>query len=312
MIYTLTLNPAIDLEMQLDKWAFDDVSRAQQSQMDVGGKGFNVSRMLTQLGVANTALGIVGGYNGERIKQSLSQQGIHAELLNVAAETRTNVTLVNQQNGQHLKVNQTGEPIAASDLARLSALIDSYLKAGDWWVLAGSLPPGVEPKFYADVIGKIKSAGSHVLLDTSGPALALGCQAKPDVIKPNLSEVKGLLANTDARLYLEQNHDELITFLPELLNQGPKQAVVSLGEGGAMMVTPDETRFYPAFTIKQANPIGAGDAMVAGLVWRLSLGEGLAQALPYAMACGAATASLAGTSLGSLEQVAKLMDMHKK
>ncbi|RJG51326.1 1-phosphofructokinase family hexose kinase [Motilimonas pumila] len=321
MIYTLTMNPALDLEMHIDHWPQNEVARAKYSQVDVGGKGFNVSRMLTQLGVSNTALGIVGGFNGAKAERSLCQQGVQVDLLKVASETRTNVSLVNTQQQQHFKVNQAGEAIAHEDMVQLHQLLDKHLKAGDWWVLAGSLPVGVEPDFYAQLIVKIKQAGSQVILDTSGEALTLGCQAAPDLIKPNLAEMTTLLGQGQANSLIRSTENACLNadsepmlsieaisrIAPTLLTLGPAQAIVSLGANGALMVTAESVDHYPAHTVKEANPIGAGDAMVAGLVWRLSEGDELAAAVTYAMACGGATASLAGTTMASAKQIAKLL-----
>lgn len=301
MIYTLTLNPAVDLELQIEQFQFNSVARAQGSRMDCGGKGFNVSRMLRNLNIDSTAMGFVGGFNGQRLKAELSKLGIKTQFTEISGETRTNVSIVAESEAKHIKVNEAGPEVSAAELASLIEAVKLNLKAGDWWVLGGSLPRGVDNNIYADLIALIEAAGAFSILDSSGEALRLGCLAKPALAKPNLEEAQQLLGLTDQQL------DEASIWCDSLLKSGPKNLVVSLGEEGALLVTEQDFVKFTSPEIQEANPIGAGDSMVAGIVWRLSLGESLQQALPYGLACGAATASRNGTDLGSLEQVTELV-----
>ena len=304
MIYTLTLNPAVDLELQIDQFQFDSVARANSSQIDCGGKGFNVSRMLRNVNVESTAMGFIGGYNGERLKAELNRLGINTQFTEISGETRTNVSIVAADEKRHIKVNESGPEVSEAELASLVSSIKANLKAGDWWVLGGSLPRGVAASFYAELITLIEAAGSFVILDSSGEALTLGCLARPTLAKPNLEEAQQLLGLTT-----EQLNDQSIW--RNALKKGPKNLVVSLGKEGALLVTGECFDKCLSPKIKEANPIGAGDSMVAGLVWRLSLGESLKQALPYGLVCGAATASCVGTNLGSLEQVTELLKQYQ-
>jgi len=305
MIYTLTLNPAVDLELQIDQFQFDSVLRAQSSRIDCGGKGFNVSRMLRILNVENTAMGFIGGYNGQRLQAALSALGVHTQFTEINGETRTNISILANGEKQHIKVNEAGSEVSETELKSLIETIKQNLKAGDWWVLAGSLPPGIDDTIYAELIKLIQAAGAFVILDASGEALKLGCKAKPTLVKPNLEEALQLLSLT------AQQFNDSIRCHDALINSGPENLIVSLGADGAILIT--ENQFEKLITpeIIEVNPIGAGDSMVAGIIWRLSLGESLQQALPYGLACGAATASCSGTQLGSLEQVNELLELCK-
>jgi 1-phosphofructokinase family hexose kinase len=302
MIYTLTLNPAVDLELQIEQFQFNAVARAKSSRIDCGGKGFNVSRMLRNLNVNSTALGFVGGYNGQRLQSELSALGIHTQFTEINGETRTNVSIVAPGEQQHIKVNESGPEVSKVELENLIATVKQNLEPGDWWVLGGSLPRGVDNSIYAELIQLIEMAGAFVILDSSGEALRLGCLAKPTLAKPNLEEAQQLLGLTAEQL------DDATLWCKTLLASGPKNLVVSLGEEGALLVTAQQFEKITSPHIIEVNPIGAGDSMVAGIVWRLSLGESLQQALPYGLACGAATASRSGTDLGSLEQVIELVN----
>ena len=301
MIYTLTLNPAVDLELQIEQFQFDSVTRAQSSRIDCGGKGFNVSRMLSNVNIESTAMGFIGGYNGQRLKEQLNHLGIRTEFTDISGETRTNVSIVSQGEHKHIKVNEAGPSVSEAELTNLIAMVKKNLKANDWWVLGGSLPQGVDDGIYADLIQLIEAAGAFAVLDSSGEALRLGCLAKPTLAKPNLEEAQQLLGLNSSQL------DEPAVWCDALRQSGPKNLVVSLGKEGALVVTDQAFEKVTSPSIIEANPIGAGDSMVAGIVWRLSLGESLQQALPYGLACGAASASRSGTGLGTLEQVTELV-----
>jgi len=301
MIYTLTLNPAVDLELQIDAFEFNAVSRATGSRMDCGGKGFNVSRLLKNVGIDSVAMGFVGGFNGQRLEAELQAVGIATNFTQIAGETRTNVSVVAHSDGQHIKVNEAGPTVTPAELGNLINLVRKEVKAGDWWVLGGSLPKGVNASLYAELVLLIEGAGAYAVLDTSGEALKLGCAARPTLIKPNLEEAAQLLGLSESDM---ASSDE---WAQAVLALGPKNLVVSLGKDGALLASPGQIDRISSPSIVESNPIGAGDSLVGGLVWRLSLGEALPQALRYGLACGAATASRPGTELGSLEQITQLV-----
>lgn len=165
MIYTLTLNPALDRELTVPAFAFDKVLRATAVRVDWGGKGFNVSRALTALGAESIALGFVGGVTGESLRVGLAELGIRTDFVQVAGETRTNVSIVTEDHTHYLKVNDPGPTITLAEQTALLQKIRAFAQPGDWWVLAGSLPPGVPANFYAQVIQLVQSAGGHAALD---------------------------------------------------------------------------------------------------------------------------------------------------
>ncbi|NDY74305.1 1-phosphofructokinase [Desulfobacter hydrogenophilus] len=301
MIYTVTLNPAVDREMTVDTIAFDTVLRALEWRVDCGGKGFNVARMLKSLGTSSVALGFAAGKSGEMLNDKLQSLGIETEFVWVDGETRTNVSIVSAENGQYVKVNEPGPTINGADLAQLAQKIRDRVQAGDWWVLAGSLPPGVEPSYYTELITIIQSAGAKVFLDTSDEALRQNCSAKPLLVKPNDEEahkLTGLPVNTPA---------EIVAVGMAISAMGPVSVIISLGKVGAVLVDKGKAWLATSPKIVAANPIGAGDSMVAGIVWGLSQGDSMQDALCKGIACGAATASQKGTSVGSREQVNDLL-----
>ncbi len=299
MIYTVTLNPALDRELTVAEFAFDEVLRASESRVDVGGKGFNVSRMLTSLGGASVALGFAGGRTGEALRDGLEALGIATDFVPIAGETRTNVSIVTPGRARYLKVNEPGPTISLGEQAALLARVRARARAGDWWVLAGSLPPGVAPELYAELIGCVRAAGGRALLDSSGAALRAGCAARPALAKPNgeeASQITGLPVGTPEQALAAAQAIE-----------GPDALVISLGSAGALLALDGRGWLATPPLVEGGNPIGAGDSLVAGLVWGLSQGGPL-DALRWGVACGAATASQPGTAVGTREQVLALME----
>lgn len=301
MIYTLTLNPAIDWELQIDRFELNGVSRAKQSQSDCGGKGFNVSRMLRNLKTDSVAMGFVGGMNGQRLESGLRELEVTTDFTWIQGETRTNVSIVAVDNAEHIKVNEPGPAVTSIEVEELIRQVEGVLAPGDWWVMGGSLPVGVDTDIYAQLIERIQRAGAHAILDSSGDALLQGCKAGPTLVKPNLEEALQLIGIPEGGV------DTMRASAGKILALGPENLVVSLGEEGAMLVTNQGMEMIHTPDIIERNPIGAGDSLVAGMVWQLSQGGSYADALRYGVACGAATASKSGTELGSYDDVISLV-----
>jgi 1-phosphofructokinase family hexose kinase len=301
MIYTITLNPAVDRELVVEEITFDMVLRARQFRVDCGGKGFNVARMLQSLGTSSVALGFAAGKTGELLNDELLSLGIETDFVWVQSETRTNVSIVNADHSHYVKVNEPGPTISDDDLAKLMQKVRELARPDDGWVLAGSLPPGVPPSVYADMVAVLQSAGARVFLDTSDEALRLACQANPFLIKPNAEETQaltGLPINTPA---------EIAVAGKAIQAMGAENVIISLGKQGALLVNGRQSWLAASPEIVERNPIGAGDSMVAGLVWGLSQGHDLPESLRRGIACGAATASQSGTAVGTLAQVNALL-----
>ncbi len=301
MIYTLTLNPAVDRELTVPAVEFDSVLRATKSQVDFGGKGFNVSRLLKGMGITSTAVGFLGGKAGEVLQDGLRSLGVGTEFVWVSGETRTNVSIVTQSGGHYIKVNEKGPQVEAAKQQELLEKIAQLARPGDWWVLAGSLPPGVSDAFYAQVVSVLNQRQAQAVLDTTGEALRLGCAEKPYLVKPNAEEARSLTG-----LPMD-SPDEIARGAAEIRKMGAQNVVISMGKAGALLQTESDTWLTHSPKIKEKNPIGAGDSMVGGLVWALTQGLALKDALGWGVACGAATASLSGTEVGSRSLVDALL-----
>ena len=291
MIYTITLNPALDKQLTVSDIRFNDVLIAEGVQLDFGGKGFNVSRMLKELNQPSKAVGLLGGQTGKAIEAGLKEQAIDVVAIPVSGETRTNVSVVTPGGSKHIKVNEKGPTISVSELQQVFQYIFENAAAGTLWVLAGSIPPGVNVDVYQQMTQKIKELGGDVVLDTSGAALKEGVLAHPKLVKPNLSELSQLTGRE-------------ITSLQEILENsaltrsvGAEFVAISAGEKGALLTDGEKTAICLPPEIQEANPVGAGDAMVAGLSFALYHGYDLEKALMLGVACGTASAMQSGTRM---------------
>lgn len=300
MIYTITLNPAVDRELTVPIIEYDSVLRATSWRVDYGGKGFNVSRMLRALDTDSVALGFAGGRSGELLCSGLASLDIGTDFVWVKGETRTNVSITTEIHDHYIKVNEPGPTISTAEQMALVQKVRQLAQSGDWWVLAGSLPPDVPSSIYMQLIGDIQAAGARVILDTSGAALHDGCQARPFLAKPNEIEahkLTGLPVNTTF---------EIATVAQAIQHTGVANVVISLGKKGALLADEQQVWLAASPSIIEKNPIGAGDSMVGGLVWGLNEGMSLSESLRWGIACGAATASMDGTAVGTRPLVESL------
>jgi 1-phosphofructokinase family hexose kinase len=300
MIYTLTLNPAVDRELTVPEVQFDRVLRATESRVDFGGKGFNVSRLLKGMDTPSTAVGFVGGRAGELLQDGLKSLGIGTDFVWVPGETRTNVSIVTTSHAHYIKANETGPLVDSAKQKELLDKVESLAQRGDWWVLAGSMPPGVADDFYARIVDVLNKHGAFAILDTTNEPLRLGCANNPYLVKPNTEEARaitGLPVDTPP---------EIAAAAVEIRKMGAQNVVVSMGKAGALLQTPGETWLTHSPKIQESNPIGAGDSMVGGLVWGLTQGLTLKESLGWGVASGAATASLSGTEVGTRPLIEEL------
>lgn len=297
MIYTLTLNPALDMELTVDHLEIGQVLRAKQERCDVGGKGFNVSRVLKLLGVENTAVGIIAGATGNRLAEGLKAEEIKVDLLVITGETRTNISIVGNNPQEYIKVNQSGTAVSFEDAIRLLEKMTQITRLGDLWVLSGSLPPGIPVDFYAQAVRRIRDKGAQAILDTSGPALAASVGSGVCLVKPNAEEATGLTGISI------DNLDDAIEAVGKIRALGVGAVVISMG--GLGLVAGDQTGTWiampPGITLR--NPVGAGDALVAGLSAGIHKGWDLSDAIRLGTACGASAAAQPGTGIGSLEEI---------
>lgn len=286
MIYTVTLNPAIDCILGLDQLQPGTIQRCTRENIFFGGKGINVSIILRRLGIDSTALGFTAGFTGIAIEDGLRQEGIACDFVHLSQGiTRMNIKIYADEE---TALNGQGPRILPEDLHALFEKLDS-LRAGDTLVLAGSVPAGLLADTYAQILSRLQGRNIRFVLDAAGPLLEEALAYRPFLIKPNQQELEALYgASIDTR-------EDLITAARQLQQRGAQNVLVSLGEQGALLLT-DAGQIYgtPAVCGQVINTVGAGDSMLAGYLAGLERGQSPHQALRLATACGGATAFSVG------------------
>lgn len=283
MIYTVTLNPALDYHLSIDGLKVGETNRSVLQEVYYGGKGINVSAVLKNLGVPSTAFGFIAGFTGRQLETSLREMGLTTDFIEVSGGlTRINVKLKAEQETE---INADGPAISEGDIEQLKEKL-KCLQNGDVLVLAGSVPKSVGVGIYAELMHTV-GCGVKVVVDTTGEALLKTLPFRPYLIKPNLRELEELVGR---RL---QGVAEIVDAARALKMRGALNVLVSLGADGAVLL--DETDIVhtaTAPTIEACNTVGAGDSMIAGFLFASEFGY--PEALRVSVAVGSATASVSG------------------
>ncbi|KQT46484.1 1-phosphofructokinase [Methylobacterium sp. Leaf456] len=301
MIATLTLNPAIDQTVTLDVLTPGSVHRARSVWSDAGGKGVNVACCLADWGLPVAATGVLGQDNAAPFEQVLAAKGIDDRFVWIPGETRTNLKLLDAGTGETTDINLPGLEFGPSTLEAVRAVLSDLARDGSLVVLAGSLPRSLPPDTYARLTAELRARGARVVLDASGPALsaalAAGPEALPSAIKPNRHELEDWAGRP------LPSPAALLDAARRLQASGIALVCVSLGADGALFVSSDGAlRALPPAT-KIASTVGAGDALVAGLVAGLHDGLALPDLACRALAFAAGKLSRTGANLPGREAV---------
>lgn len=310
MISTLTLNPALDLTLEVKRFSPDDSIRVSSARKDPGGKGFNVSRVVKRLGYPTAAIGFLGGQAGQEVIQRLGAEGIYVWHIPTRAETRVNVTISQGGGRGQIKLNQRGPYIRRSEWQAMCALLTEVLDHAQVWVLSGSLPPGLPSDTYAKLIRMARKINSKlkVAVDADGPALAAAVKQRPYLVKPNIHELNRLMGT---QLNAASGWHDLTLVAQKLRRRGPRCVLLSLGGRGALWASPQGVLRCAAPPVKVRSSVGAGDSLLAGFVTGLAQNRNETAALRLGMACAAATVMQSGTQLASAPEIRRLLSRIK-
>lgn len=302
MVVTVTMNPAIDKTVEIDSLQPGGLNRIQKVEYDAGGKGINVSKTIHELGGESIATGFLGGNAGKTIESVLNEKKIQNDFIWVEGETRTN-TKVYESNGNVTELNEPGPEIQKEQMEALFTKLEGYAGADTLFILAGSIPNGVDKQVYADITRLVHEKGATVLLDADGELFRNSLEAGPDIIKPNRVELEEY-AGMDYRA----SEGELLQLAKGLMEKGIGTVAVSMGKSGAMLIRPDYQVKCPALSVKAHSTVGAGDAMVAALAysWNQKLSKDDTMKLCMATSAGAVTTI--GTKPPTRELVDRLQD----
>jgi len=300
-IVTLTFSPCIDKSTTVEFLAPDIKMNCTSVTLEPGGGGINVARALSKLGTTAKAMYISGGCNGKEFEQLMEQENIPSIVIAGVHETRENIIIVDESNGKQYRFGMPMNTLVEKEyiqfLIELKAMDDlSYI------IVSGSVPPGVSLTIFAEIAAFAHEVNARLIVDTKGDALKQAVDAGVFLIKPNLGELSALVGKKEIDV------DEVKDIARSLIKSGKCEVVVvSMGAEGALLVTSTIVKQIIPPTVERKSTVGAGDSMVAGMVYALNDGSELTEAVQYGVACGTAATLNPGTELCRKEDVVSLL-----
>lgn len=297
MINTITLNPSLDYIVKVDSFKVDSLNRIEEERICAGGKGINVSIVLKNLGVANTALGYVAGFTGDEILRQIESHGVSCDFVKLQKGfSRINVKL--KSDGE-TEINGAGPEITEDDLKVLYDKLSDLTK-GDYLILSGSIPTSVPDDIYENIMNSLLDTGVEFIVDATKDLLLKVLKYKPFLIKPNHHELAEMF-NVELK-----NDDDIIKYGKKLQEMGAKNVLISMAGDGAILIPENGEaikREVPKGVLK--NSVGAGDSMVAGFLCGYLKNNDIAEAFKMGIATGSASAF--SDNLATEEEVYNLL-----
>ena len=297
-ITTLCLNPALDVTYHVPKLIPEQKSRSDAARHDPGGNGINIGRALKRMQVNAHTFCLIAGSVGALLQRLLEQQLDNVYYEQVDGETRINSTIIELENKTQYQVTDAGTNIPSQQLNRV---VDDFvnLTGEGFGIITGSCQPNVPTSLYADLVRRINLAGGKPVIDSYGEILRLAIEAKPFLIKPNRYELETLIGHKLPTI------NDVAKQARQIQQKGVTHVCISLGDEGAVLVSPKNSYYAQALDVKVNTTVGAGDSMVAGLIAGFSLKKSPQDALRYGIACGAGTVMHPGTELFSGDELAE-------
>jgi len=301
MITTICLNPSFDKAAEMDSLKLGEVNRIRELREDLGGKGINVAVVAQRLGLDVQCVGVMGENGGDQLSAMMDQEHLKHHFLRVPGRVRTNLKLMVKDEKGITELNEAGARLSPEHLSAFFDLAREKTRDSDLVVLTGSVPPGCPQGVYRDLMKSLE--GKKCILDSEGPELELAAKgAHPFLIKPNLHEMETTLG-LELRT-MRSIRDAALLFI----RLGVEHAVISMGAMGAMYVDTERTLFAPALRVATKSTVGAGDAMIGGMLLGYEKEGDMGKAFRYGVAAGAASVMTEGTQLIIPEDFYNLLD----
>lgn len=298
MIYTMTMNPALDYVVDLEDFKVGEVNRAEDEHIFYGGKGINVSVVLKELGFESQCLGFVAGFTGRELERGIQEElGVSSDFVHVSkGRTRINAKIHSRKESE---LNGLGPIVENEDIKKLFIKLDK-IEDGDVLVLSGSIPSSMSKSIYCEILEYVSQKDIHVVVDATGDLLKRTLKYKPFLIKPNNHELAELFSVELKTL------DDIEVYARKLQDMGARNVLISMAKDGSLLIDEKGERHQLGVcqgTVK--NSVGAGDSMVAGFIAGYLSRMNYQDTLKLATACGGATAFSSG--LGTLEKINELL-----
>jgi 1-phosphofructokinase/tagatose 6-phosphate kinase len=303
MIITVTLNPALDKTLEVPNFSPGRRHRSVDQVTMPGGKGVNVARAIKRIGQPVIATGLTGGATGTRIVEALNGEAILNAFVRIREESRTNTAVLDPTTGLQTEINERGPAVSSQELELFYEKLLYLAKGASMCVFAGSLPRGVEPDVYAELIREVKRLGVVTVVDTEGEPLRVATRAEPDVISPNELEAEELVG--------QEFNDvaDRARAVIDMTRLGAGEAIMTVRDGCYAYVLEEARALYRVSVEEQEarSRIGSGDAFLAGYVAARYTGRPPVECLRYGVACGAESIQHFGAGVLDPEKVARLL-----
>jgi 1-phosphofructokinase family hexose kinase len=304
MIITVTLNAAIDKSLSVPNFRLGRRHRTVEQRTIAGGKGVNIARTLKALGQPVIATGFAGGVTGTHIVEQLTEEAILNDFVRIREESRTNTSVLDPTTGQQTEINERGPSVSEREIELFRDKLLYLARGAAIVVFAGSLPPGVEPDFYASLVGDMERVDVTTVIDTDGEPLRQAVRAEPNVVSPNVLEAEELVGHEFA------GEEERSLVVREIAALGPREAIMTLPDGCFAQVLIDGQPRVKRARIEPREPIaksGSGDAFLAGYLAARYEGRAPDQCLRFGVACGAESTGRLGAGLIDPREARRLM-----
>jgi 1-phosphofructokinase len=297
MIYTFTANPSLDRTFVLERLELGEYNRGELTRYDLGGKGINVSRNLRSLGLESVILGFFGGRTGAWLVDDLEGQGYRVVAFEVQGESRSNVTVIETDHNRLTKLNELGPVVQEDEASAVLQWAKEHTQPEDVWVISGSLPPGVSDDYYANLIDVIQSNEGRAYFDSSGKPLANAWKHQPYLVHGNQQEFGALLGRELS------SRDECLQAIQELADSGVEHIVLSRGDQGALLASTGKLAEAIPDAVMVKNTVGAGDALMATLIFGHHEGWDLERVIRWGVSAGTLSAMKEGTATVAYSEV---------
>lgn len=307
MILSVTVNPCVDHAMFVRSLALHDTNRVVRTEIDAGGKGINLSRVAAEVGGHSVATGFLGGGTGNFVLGVLKREGIEADFIHIDGETRTNFSIEDDSGNPPTTFNEPGAEVSPEIWENLKNHLEKYKNKASWLTIGGSLPPGMSPSAYRELVEIGHRLGAKVLLDADNDALSEGLKAGPDFIKPNKDEAERLLGRSIT------TDEEVLQAVRDLASELSPRAMtmISLGKDGAVLATPEGLFKGTSPQVEARSTIGSGDSLLGAFLAALERTQDVSESFRWGLAAGAATATTDGTEIARLDKIKDLMNLVK-
>ncbi len=289
MITTVCMNPCYDKTATLSSLKPGEVNRLRDVRVDIGGKAINVAIVLRRLGVEADCIGCLGEADESSFLQLLQKENVPLNYITVPGQVRTNLKLLDDESHSVTEFNEPGPVLSAEGLEAFIALLKEKTVDSSCVVFSGRLLSGCEETTYQQCMRAL--VGKKCVLDAAGKSLLHGIKEKPYFVKPNLPEMESIMGR---ELRTLRSLRDAALFLMEY---GAQNVIISMGKYGAMYTNGQKTLFAPALQVEARSTVGAGDAMIGGVLMGLDKGAPMEEAFRYGIAAGAASVMTDGTQL---------------